>query len=243
MNDNNNETGMSIKSFTEALFTSELKDISIDVSELALDSLFRDNSVLREIPIVKTAIAILKVGGTIQQKFDFQKQLAFLSQLQKGNVDPNEIRRRNTAYYNHEVWFQREVENLVIYLSRYASVNKAKIQAVLYMDLLNKRIEQPFFEECLDILDRIFLCDLPHLMDIYKAQTEAGVSLSDLSYFQRKPGFPFQSIRCGRLVSLGLLHQLHPMSFGFSIDNHYLITETGKYFCKLILDRDLVLIS
>ena len=239
MNDNESETGLSIRPFTEALFTDELKDLSVVFSEITLDSLCDDNSILREIPLVKTMISMLKVGGTIQQKFEFKKQLVFLSQLQQGDVDATEIRRRNTAYYNHEAWFQREVENLVIYLSRYASVEKAMIQAVLYIDLVNKRIERSFFEECLDVIDRIFLGDLPHLIDIYKDQAEAGVSLADLSYFQRKPGFPFEGIRCRRLSSLGLLHQLHPMSFGFSIDNHYLVTDTGKYICKLILDRNL----
>jgi len=238
MNDNLNESGLSIRPFTEALFTDELKDLSVDFSDIALDSLFDDDSILREIPWVKSAIAVLKVGSTIQQRFEFKKQLVFLSQLQKSNIDSYEISRRNTAYYNHEAWFQREVENLVVYLSRYASVDKAKIQAVLYVDLVNRRIGQSLFEECLDVIDRIFLGDLPHLMDIYRDQTKAGVSLTDLSYFQRKPGFSFEGIRCRRLSSLGLLHQLHPMSFGFSIDNHYLVTDTGKYICRLILDRN-----
>ena len=75
MNDNESETGLSIRPFTEALFTDELKDLSVDFSEIALDSLCDDNSILREIPLVKTMISMLKVGGTIQQKFEFKKQL------------------------------------------------------------------------------------------------------------------------------------------------------------------------
>ncbi len=95
MNDNESETGLSIRPFTEALFIDELKDLSVDFSEIALDSLCDDNSSLREISLVKTLISMLKVGGTIQQKFEFKKQLVFLSQLQQGDVDATEIRRRN----------------------------------------------------------------------------------------------------------------------------------------------------
>ena len=39
MNDNKNEIGLSIRPFTEALFTDEIKDLSVDFSDIALDSL------------------------------------------------------------------------------------------------------------------------------------------------------------------------------------------------------------
>ena len=76
--------------------------------------------------------------------------------------------------------------------------------------------------------------DIQHLSDICNAETTAGVSLGNLSFFQKKPPFGFDAVRCGRLSSLGLLHQLHPMSFGFTTDNHYLISDRGKYLCRII---------
>lgn len=235
MKDETNETYGPIQLFAGALFSNELRDLTTDIAEVALDTLFEENTILREIPLVKTAIAMLKTGESIQARFELKKQLVFLSQLQKGDLDVKSINRRNTAYQKKEPWFEREVENLVVYLSRYSSVEKAKIQAEFYIDLINGKINQSYFEECLDILDRIFLGDIQHLIDIYYTETAAGVTLNDLSFFKEQPSFEFNSIRCERLSSLGLLHQLHPMSFGFSIDNHYLISESGKYICKAIL--------
>lgn len=235
MNDENTETNGILHLFAKSLFSGELRDVSTDIAEIALDSLFEGDTILREIPLVKTAIAMLKTGGSIQARFEFKKQLVFLSHLQRGDLDTKGMSRRNKAYQNKEPWFEREVENIVVYLSRYSTVEKARIQAEFYIDLINGVIDQPFFEECLDILDRIFLGDIKHLIDIYDIETAAGVTLSNLSFFQQKPSFEFDSIRCGRLSSVGLLHQLHPMSFGFSIDNYYLISDSGKYICQKLL--------
>ena len=234
MEDKKNETDGTIQLFTEALFSDDLRDLSTDIAEIALDTLLEENTILREIPLVKTAIAMFKAGASIQTRFELKKQLVFLSHLQKGNLDIEGIERRNKAYQQKEPWFEREVENLVVYLSRYSAVEKARIQSELYIDLINREIDQPFFEECLDILDRIFLGDIQHLIDICNAETAAGVSLGNLSFFQKKPPFGFDAVRCVRLSSLGLLHQLHPMSFGFTTDNHYLISDRGKYLCRII---------
>ena len=35
-------------------------------------------------------------------------------------------------------------------------------------------------------------------------------------------------------MAVGLLYQLHPVSFGFSMDNFFVTSRTGKYFCGLI---------
>lgn len=234
MQDENKEIGFPVRQFTELLWSGELKDLSIDFSEIGLDVLFEDGSLLESIPLVKTAIAAAKAAGTIHARFELKKQLAFLESIQNGELDVRGIEKRQKAYENNEPWFRKETENLVIYLSRYSTATKAKIQAELYIDLVNGVINQSMFEEYLDVLDRLFLSDVPHLLEICLIQTEAGVSLKDLSYFQTKPLYPFDSIRCRRLAAIGLLHQLHPMSFGLSLDNKYLITSSGKYICELI---------
>lgn len=234
MNTDNNEIGFPVKKFTESLWSDELKDIGVDISEIGLDMLFEDGTLLEGIPFVKTGVAVAKAAGTIHARFELKKQLAFLECIQNGEMEAEGVEKRKRAYENNEAWFRKEVENLVIYLSRYSTVNKARIQAELYIDLVNGKIKQPLFAECLDILDRLFLSDIPHLIEICTVETEAGVSINDTSFFQGKCTLKFDSIRCGRLASVGLLHQLHPMSFGFSIDNYYLISETGKYMCEVI---------
>lgn len=66
MEDKKNETNGTIQLFTEALFSDDLRDLSTDIAEIALDTLLEENTILREIPLVKTAIAMFKAGASIQ---------------------------------------------------------------------------------------------------------------------------------------------------------------------------------
>ena len=49
---------------TESLCSSKLKDLSVDVSELTIDSLM-DDGLLKQIPVVKTILAIVETTRAI----------------------------------------------------------------------------------------------------------------------------------------------------------------------------------
>lgn len=225
---------ISVQHFTDVLFSDEVKDLGVELSEIALDS-FGDNiSFLDDIPLLRVFAVAGKTVKNIQAWCEWKNQLAFLVQLKKGTVNAEKIEKRTNAYKNKEKWIRREIEALVVYLSKYTTVEKARIQGELYIDLVNGVITQEQFCECLDVLFHLFLSDVPHLLEIYQAEKDAGLTKADLTHFSDKITTKFNPTICRRLMAVGLLHQLHPMSFGFTMDNHFVTSDTGKYFCEII---------
>ena len=51
---------LSLKNIGESLFNDDLKDIIVDIAELSIDSFLDSDSVLSQIPVVKTAIGTYK---------------------------------------------------------------------------------------------------------------------------------------------------------------------------------------
>lgn len=61
-----------VDGFARALFSTELTDIAVDFAELGIDSLF-DNPVLKEIPLVKSAISVWKLGVSVKERYEIKK--------------------------------------------------------------------------------------------------------------------------------------------------------------------------
>ena len=228
-----------ILEFSKLIIGSDLKDTAIDLSEVCLDSLIENDSI-KEIPVLSKVFSVVSFGKKVQNHFEFKKAVAFLQQLQKGTIDSEKLEKRRLAYQENKKWFKKEVEQVLLYLSRLSSVEKAKIQAELYIDLINEKITFDQFNEHLDILDRLFLQDLSHLSDINFAESKLDPQKDDVV-----AEIQFNLTRCSRMTALGLLYQLHPFSYGFSKDNYFRVSETGKYWCDIfgrfqnkLIDKD-----
>ncbi|MBQ3519459.1 MAG: hypothetical protein IJA31_09085 [Clostridia bacterium] len=228
-----------IKCFSQAILTDKTKDVLFDFSEIGIDSLLeylKSSDILKEIPFIKSLLATINITKSIIEIHNTQKLLIFLQQLQMGICDQKEIDKRKKAYQKGKEWYYREVEQTVIYLHRASRIEKAKIIAELYRNLINKDISTEEYGEYLDIVDQLFIQDIPHLLEIYDAQKATATLLNGKDFLDSDTGknFSFQSIRCSRLKSIGLLKQYHPMSFGFSSDDHFALSKHGIYFCEII---------
>lgn len=228
-----------IDEFSKLIFDSALKESGIDLSEILLDSV-TENDIIKEIPTLGTLFSVISFGKTLQNHFEFRKAVAFLQQLQKGVVDVKALEKRRQACQENKKWIKKEVEHVLLYLSRLSSAEKAKMQAELYIDLINEKITFDRFNEHLDILDRMFVQDLPHLLDINFAEMKIDPQKDNVV-----AEIQFDLTRCSRMTALGLLYQLHPFSYGFSKDNYFRVSETGKYWCDIfcrfqnnLIDKD-----
>ncbi|MDF2431294.1 MAG: hypothetical protein JWP44_925 [Mucilaginibacter sp.] len=96
-------------------------DLTIDYAELALDS-FLDNEAIKQIPIVKTFVGLVKGGVKVHEIFFAKKLLTFLQEFHSGNIEPEKVEHfRNNLKYRNEA-----VENLTIMIGRFVDVQKAK---------------------------------------------------------------------------------------------------------------------
>lgn len=195
-------------SWVYSLQTPILKDTAIDYAEIAIDNLqdmILSNPILREIPLVKTALSLIKAGIGVSEAYKIKKHLAFIQTLQAGNPAEEELQKRVNAIKNGEKWVQKEAEQTLVHLERHNRIEKAQIQALLYRDLINRAITFEEYSEELEILDRLFAQDIQQLTRIYMFEEEKHkplVSEGDckvliVSYDQEKQQ---------RLEAIGLLY-------------------------------------
>ncbi len=235
------ENNFLIKPFEDSIYLEELKDVTVDFAELGLDELtnmvFGDvPNALSNIPIIRTAVALGKIGWGIKKATVLRNQLAFIKALQQGKPDPAAVEKRIEALKNHEKWIEKEVETTVVYLERYTHTRKAQYQAGIYGALLNGIIFYEQYEEYLAILDQMLITDTKYLYDVvgFSLKSNKGInekSLADQNEIQ------FNAVCCRRLESLGLLLGSITMYPGTSSVDKYLPTHQGLFLYSMFSEK------
>lgn len=207
------------KSMAESIISNELIQ---DISEDIIDNFSIDIPVvIRNIPIVKYTVSLYSLGSDIIKRFELKKQLLFLKILANGNVNEKELGKRKEAYHRNEKWFYKEVESVSLFISRSNDLNKSKIQAYLYISLINKKINYEHFVEYLQILDLMLVDDINELISIG-------------SHTENKK---YDSSRCFRLMSLGMLAGGITMYCGESEIDKFYLTPLARGFCNIVLEN------
>ena len=194
-----------VKSAAETLFNDEVKDLSMDITELGLDSLI-SNDIIKELPFVKIVYTISKTSMAVKEKFLLKKFLNFIKTFNECKANDKEIIKRKKAIENQEKWIYKEMEFFITYLDNMDSVKKAKIFAYLYNEYLNKRINWERFCQFTEITNRMFSYDIDRIAEFYSyssPQIEQGLSYFDLTSYNRLVGLGLmeREIDCGQDMS------------------------------------------
>jgi hypothetical protein len=108
--------------------TSELTQ---DYAELALDTLTNE-SLLSEIPIVKSLVSFYKISSSIVDRHNVKKILIFLEEFHSNSIDENKLKRfkekfnENTKHRNHVL------ETILLLNEKFIDTKKSKILANLF---------------------------------------------------------------------------------------------------------------
>lgn len=141
-------------------------DTIIDFSEVGFDSFF-DDSLFKELPLVKTIYGVAKTGFAIKEKYMLKKVLLFINQLNNNSIsNKNYIKYKESLNKNEKIVL-KELEYVLIIIDRYIELNKNVILANLYFNYIDKKIDWIQFQELSIIVDNIFLSDLKELKRIY----------------------------------------------------------------------------
>ena len=85
-----------VENFEKSLFN-DSKDIIEDYLEIGIDSII-DNGILKEIPIVKTIVGVLKVGKNVHDRNLLKQTLVFINEFNR-----NEIRQDKIEEYKKRI--------------------------------------------------------------------------------------------------------------------------------------------
>jgi len=149
-------------SFSNSL-TEEVSGIVGEYAEIGLDALVEDG-LLKDIPIVSTAVAIYRIGKSIRERHHIAKLIAFLNEINKGIDDEEKRRNYRDKFAANEKFRNQELEYILILIDRYINQDKARMLAKLYLAYLSDRINWDEFVSFAEIVDRLLPDDVKTMM-------------------------------------------------------------------------------
>lgn len=173
----------------------EVLNVIAELGEIGLDSLM-DDGVLKEIPIISTAVSVYKFGNSIRERHNISKLLKFLQELNNGIADEEQRQKYTEKFSTDPKVKNRELEYIIIILDRYINFDKAKHLAKLYLAYLDDVISWLDFCKYSETIDRF----LPGDLDVLKSRKR----------FSSSSNIPTDVLQ--RLVANGLIIEERPPS-------------------------------
>lgn len=144
-------------SFGESL-KENVTGIVSDFTELGLDAVLEDG-ILKDVPIVSTAVALYKIGSSIKERHNLKKLYVFMNEINKGIVSEEKLEEYKRKFQSNDKFRNQEIEYLLVLLDRYISFDKPQMLAKLYLAYLDGII---IWEELMmyaEVVDRFLLLD------------------------------------------------------------------------------------
>lgn len=228
----NNENRSLSSNFSKSLLYAT-KDLSIDLTEFALDNVF-ENEAVKEIPIIKSIIAVANIGLAIKERHFAKKTLGFLKEFWNTDIDQDKLDKFISRLHNDCNYKNRVVDQILIVLDRYIEEEKAPIMGRLLAAHITGKINEEEFFEYIIIIDHLYLKDLKVLKIVYQ-KTKEIEPISNNGYidFEKEEGLIFNS-SIQRLRTQGILARRNVAIYsGGSIDSAEVesrLTEFGIKF-------------
>lgn len=216
-----------VKAFSESIKENVI-DTTIDIAEIGIDAILED-SVLKEIPIIKTIYALSNCALSIRDKFFCQRTLAFLQEFERGEVKQDDIENHISSVGREGI--NKEIEVLIQYIDLCTKIEHSKMLARFYIGYLRKEITRDGFDELAEANRRVFVCDYQYLKQLVLLPKITDVSEDDES-------------TVNRLSALGLVIDSRSKPGGFLVVEEYVdegvhLSRFGKIFGRyLYVTRD-----
>ena len=137
---------------------SESVDCISELAEVGLDSILEEG-LFKELPIISTAVAIYKIGGSIKDRHNLKKLMVFLNEINNGIVDEQKRQDYQQKFQSNDRFRNQEIEYLLVLIDRYISYDKPQMLAKLYLAYLDGVIVWEELSMYSEIVDRFLLLD------------------------------------------------------------------------------------
>lgn len=168
--------------------SNEVETIATSLLEVGLDAVM-DDGILKEVPILSTAVSLYKIGTSIKERHQVKKLAAFVAGLNNGITDEEKREYYKSAVKDDPKKRNKELEYILVLIDRYIHSGKAGMLAKLYLAYLDEDIDWNTFSKAAEVLDRLLPGDFQEL---------EGCFWTDLDDSDVSDGLL-------RLVSLGLV--------------------------------------
>ena len=123
-------------------------DLSVDYSEIFIDD-FIQNEAIKEIPIIKSIVGVVKGGISISQFWFAKKLLAFIKEFNSGKIEETKLSSFKKKLNDDKKLGKKIAEKLMVFIDRNVEIKQTQIIANLFKAYVNQDIS---FEEFNNIL-------------------------------------------------------------------------------------------
>lgn len=213
--------------FEKSLFN-DSNDVISDYLELGVDSFISDG-ILKEIPIVKSIVSVLKIGKNIHDRNLLKQTLTFINEFNNNNISIEKLNRYREDIENNDKKCEEELGRVLLLLNSYIDKEKSIMLAKLFKAYINIEINWNKFCEYSEIINRLFIQDFDLLRKIYYSQVNDTSNINDIYRVERlnSLGVIGMTFKSSRISSINGVQQSRQ-------DSYLTMNINGKRFMDII---------
>lgn len=216
--------------FLNSLIVNNL-DIIQDYGEIGIDTIMEninDNEILKEIPIVKTIVSIIKISHSIYERNTLKNIIIFINELNSGSINKEKLKKYKERIQKDNKKCEKELGRILIILDSYIENFKSTLLSKAFKAYINERINWKEFCEISEIIDRIFIEDLEVLKLICSGEIRDTSNIKNLYKVERLNSIGIVSLTTKSIV-IG--------NIGSRTDSYINLSDLGKTFTEIIFSN------
>jgi uncharacterized ubiquitin-like protein YukD len=147
--------------FSETIKDTNLKEISVDISEILVDNLLEDG-ILKDIPIIGTILKLGKFSLNVKDHLFIKKIIYFISELKE--ISPKK-RNEIISKIDNSTEFRIKIgEKLLYIIDKCEDHIESEYIAKFFKAFLNEELTYSEFLRCSSILQNIFIEDFEYFI-------------------------------------------------------------------------------
>lgn len=131
--------------------------VSVEFLENGIDE-FISNNVLRDIPVLNSISAVIRIGKDLHERNLLKQTSVFLSEFNSGTIDEEKLQKYKEKL-DTDKEKKSELERVLLILNNNIDVEKSKYLAKLFTAYINEKITWDEFCEFSDVTNRLFIED------------------------------------------------------------------------------------
>ena len=173
----------------------DIVEVTGEAVEFTLDVCSGEDSVLKEVPFVGTAIKLYNIGSKVYEKHSFYKLKSFIKAVNTNSGEPEELEDRRAKFLSNAKFRKQELEYLLILIERYVGFVKPEMLGKLYVAYIDGVIDWNELTMYAEVVDRFLPGDYERLQSadqfitVYNLGSEALLRLMALGLLVEEPQY------------------------------------------------------
>lgn len=162
-----------IPAFRQSIFNDSIADSVANIAEVGIDSIMSDG-LLKDLPIINLFLNASRTFNAIHERNLLKNTALFLDAINSQKINDRQIQAYKKKLLNKKT-AERELGRVIVLLNQYVDNKKAQMLGKLFCQYIDRDYSWDKFCELSDILNRLFLDDIPFLYSILDSEGRQAI--------------------------------------------------------------------